>query len=309
MGVSGCGEGCWTPVRCPSCGGELPPRGRSVAAEVPVLSCCAAARMNPEANPRHWWSREEYLDQVPAARRGGAGADDATASGWHGIEGRKRPLVMIDFDGVINVWEASGKAKRCLSEREGWVRRVVTMGEGPESVFYNPAAGAWLNRLARETDAELAWCSMRQHYARIVAGPPLGLENIRVCPLDFPRAAGTLASKADSLVPWTQGRPFAWFDDWQHELDRAGELARDQDYLPVPVNPREGLTEHQVDRVRDWLMTLAGEDPVLTRGTARCGACGQEVRYDGGEWRNPHGFPTCPRVAEYPYRHSPEAAA
>lgn len=56
----GCTPACWTPVACPSCGNQLPPRGRSMPLAMGGLpACCDAARMDHAANPRHLWNEEE----------------------------------------------------------------------------------------------------------------------------------------------------------------------------------------------------------------------------------------------------------
>lgn len=46
---------CWTPVTCPRCGSQLPPRGRSVPLEMHISTCCDEARRSPTTNPRHLW--------------------------------------------------------------------------------------------------------------------------------------------------------------------------------------------------------------------------------------------------------------
>lgn len=53
-----CTPECWTPVPCPKCGANLPPRGRSVPFEVYVRECCDDAR-NAAANRRHFWDAHD----------------------------------------------------------------------------------------------------------------------------------------------------------------------------------------------------------------------------------------------------------
>lgn len=57
-----CSPACWTSVNCPSCGNQLPPRGRSMPPEMGIMDCCDEARMNPVLNPRHLWTKEEAGD-------------------------------------------------------------------------------------------------------------------------------------------------------------------------------------------------------------------------------------------------------
>lgn len=53
-----CVPSCWTPVPCPTCGKDLPPRGRAVPIERILAECCDEARMRAE-NSRHLWDEEE----------------------------------------------------------------------------------------------------------------------------------------------------------------------------------------------------------------------------------------------------------
>jgi hypothetical protein len=54
-----CTPACWTPVACPACGNQIPPRGRSVPLEFGIPDCCDEARMDPGINARHLWNEEE----------------------------------------------------------------------------------------------------------------------------------------------------------------------------------------------------------------------------------------------------------
>jgi hypothetical protein len=62
----GCTSRCWTPVPCPECGNELPPRGRDVAPEYGLPDCCERHRYDSDINPRHLWNESDsdraYVD-------------------------------------------------------------------------------------------------------------------------------------------------------------------------------------------------------------------------------------------------------
>jgi Tfp pilus assembly protein PilX len=73
MTATGCTPACWTPVPCPGCGGQLPPRGRSVPLETGIAGCCDEARMNPAVNPRHLWRENEDAERCAVC------GDDAEA--------------------------------------------------------------------------------------------------------------------------------------------------------------------------------------------------------------------------------------
>jgi hypothetical protein len=53
-----CTARCAAPVPCPDCGQPLPPRGRSVAPEFNLPSCCGD-HQHTDLNTRHIWSADE----------------------------------------------------------------------------------------------------------------------------------------------------------------------------------------------------------------------------------------------------------
>jgi hypothetical protein len=57
-----CTPVCAEPVKCPVCGNDLPPRGRSVPLAMPIPACCDKARRT-KANTRHLWSVDELAKQ------------------------------------------------------------------------------------------------------------------------------------------------------------------------------------------------------------------------------------------------------
>lgn len=66
-----CVPSCWTPVPCPTCGKDLPPRGRAVPIEHFLAECCDEARMCAVENPRHLWDEEEaaaFADLLAAVK-------------------------------------------------------------------------------------------------------------------------------------------------------------------------------------------------------------------------------------------------
>jgi len=64
------------------------------------------------------------------------------------------------------------------------------------------------------------------------------------------------STKAESVVPWTDGAPFVWFEDLAFECTAARELAAGQPHLMIEVDSRYGLTEKHIGEAREWLLGL-----------------------------------------------------
>ena len=58
-----CEANCWTAALCPTCGNDLPPRGRSVAPERGITDCCDEARM-AVSNRRHLWNEHDEVREI-----------------------------------------------------------------------------------------------------------------------------------------------------------------------------------------------------------------------------------------------------
>jgi hypothetical protein len=163
-----------------------------------------------------------------------------------------RPLVLLDVDGVLNLGMfATSKQRGRLVRRHGWYSsRAGGDPHNPSAsrVLLNPAWRPMLRSLA-ETGAELAWASGWMQEANWYIGPLLGLPELRWAPAVHRR-------KAYTVVPWTEGRPWAWLEDYEDELQVASALSRKRPHLPVLVDRETGLTQEHVDRVAAWLERL-----------------------------------------------------
>lgn len=162
-----------------------------------------------------------------------------------------RPLVLIDVDGVLNPSLTAAERRRRY-HRDGWrnYRADVAMGF---RLFLNPAHGPMLERLARDTGAELAWGSTWEDDANVHVAPRLGLPPLPVAPV---RGFG---HKADGIVPWTRGRPFVWLDDEPDAAEVTARIAGEQPHLVVHVDEHEGLTEQHAMIAKEWLLLLGTE--------------------------------------------------
>jgi len=166
-----------------------------------------------------------------------------------------KPLILIDVDGVLNP-DFSAKTRKHLVWHKGWVIVHADVDGYTYRLTLNPEHGDWLKTLAAETGAELAWGSTWENYANTHIGPVLGLP-------ELPWAPAPRGSKAHGVIPWTQGRPFVWFDD--DPLVKRDCSGVDQPHLIVEVDERAGLTQAHVEQARDWLKardwTLLGCTP------------------------------------------------
>ena len=169
-----------------------------------------------------------------------------------------RPWILVDFDGVLNIQVPGWRLEELA--RLGWRTGLARLdGHEAERVCFNPGHGQWLTTLAREAGARLAWATMREPVARSRCAPLAGLPEMPVIPVLSAMFHGGAATKAESVVRWTRGAPFAWFEDLADECEAADELAGSQPHLMVQVDPREGLTARDVQDARDWLASLGRE--------------------------------------------------
>jgi hypothetical protein len=160
-----------------------------------------------------------------------------------------RPLVLLDVDGVLNLGMfATSRQRGRLIYKEGWYGGRAGNDLYGNRVLLNPAWGAMLRSLA-ETGAELAWASGWQQEANWYIGPLLGLPELRYAPAVHRR-------KAYTVVPWTEGRPWAWLEDYEDELQVASALSQRRPHLPVLVDRKTGLAQENVDEVAAWLEGL-----------------------------------------------------
>ncbi len=168
----------------------------------------------------------------------------------------KRPLLLLDVDGVINVfrpglqdgpaWAAVGGLDLAFQVQGHWLRVPRGMKE----------------RLKRLDEAfECVWATSWEGDAATVVGARLGIG--RHWPfIRFLSSRGTGRRKLAAISDWcdehAQGRPLAWVDD---DIDpSAWDWARNRgDTLLVPTRLDEGLTEHQADELLRWADALAGE--------------------------------------------------
>jgi hypothetical protein len=160
-----------------------------------------------------------------------------------------RPLILVDVDGVLNP-TFSAKVRKHRVYHDGWMTRWADTGGHRFRLDLNPEHGPMLWKLAEETGAELAWGTTWEEYANPCVGRLLGLPELRWAPVR------NGDHKADTLVPWTEGRPFVWFDDEPDAADVCARLASAQPHLVVTVDEFTGLTQEHISVARSWLAGL-----------------------------------------------------
>ena len=160
-----------------------------------------------------------------------------------------RPLILLDVDGVVNLAQfASSRQRNRLIRNEGWTQHWTGEPRYSTRIVFNPR---WrqLVKLLAETGAELAWASGWQDHANWHIAPLLGLPDLRWAP-------AVHGDKAATVVPWTEGRPWAWLEDYEAELETASALSQDRPHLPVLVDRSRGLALDHVAAVKSWLDSL-----------------------------------------------------
>ena len=160
------------------------------------------------------------------------------------------PVLLLDVDGVLNLGMfTTSRQRNALAYKHGWYSGRAGGDHYGERIVMNRSWGRLLRRLA-DAGAELAWATAWEEAANLFIGPLLGLPELRVAP-------AVHRDKASTVIPWTQGRPWAWLEDYEDELEEAVALtAPGVPCCPVLVERETGLTEEHVTRVAAWLEGL-----------------------------------------------------
>ncbi len=175
-----------------------------------------------------------------------------------------RPLLFLDVDGPLNPYAAKPEKRPA-----GYTTlRVPQDGEtreehgGPSTrrrplrVWLNPEHGQSLLRLGYE----LCWATTWMADANRWIAPVLGLPELPFIDFGdalFQERPDGVHWKSGPVVNYANGRPFAWVDDEQSDLDQAYVTTHHRGAgLLHHVNPRIGLREDDFHTLADFARSL-----------------------------------------------------
>ncbi|MFI8895610.1 hypothetical protein [Streptomyces paradoxus] len=175
-----------------------------------------------------------------------------------------RPILFLDVDGPLNPYAAKpekrpdGYTTLRVPQLGGATEeyRAVSLRRRPLRVWLNPEHGRDLLRL----DYDLCWATTWMADANRWIAPVLGLPELPF--VDFgdvllqDRPDG-VHWKTAPLVDYADGRPFAWVDDEQSDLDQTYVTGHHRAHgLLHHVNPRIGLREGDFRALADFARSL-----------------------------------------------------
>lgn len=156
----------------------------------------------------------------------------------------KRPLLLVDIDGVISLFAFEG-------------------GPPPTGSFHSIegiphflSANAAENLLKLTATFELAWASGWEEKANEYLPYLLGLPKLPH--LSFEGGIGRTNAhwKLDSIEAYAGDRPLAWIDDAFNEACHEWAGARGKPTLLVQTTPAEGLTQREAAILELWAQDL-----------------------------------------------------
>ncbi|MFF8670453.1 hypothetical protein [Streptomyces sp. NPDC015242] len=174
-----------------------------------------------------------------------------------------RPLLFLDVDGPLNPYAARPERRphgyttlRVPRNNADEDDRSLSSRRRPLRVWLNPEHG----RILFQLGFDLCWATTWMDDANRWIAPVLGLPALPF--VDFGDALlkerpDGVHWKTGPLVDYAAGRPFAWVDDEQSELDETYVIAHHQGPgLLHHVNPRVGLREDDFRALADYARSL-----------------------------------------------------
>lgn len=176
-----------------------------------------------------------------------------------------RPLLLLDVDGPLNPFRAAWFGRREAAPGYGF-HQLTPAGGVTYRVALNPAHGTRLAALGRDA-FDLVWATTWLDDANALIAPLLGLPtDLPVIPLERSGLPlGGVSWKAEQVVRWVAGRPFAWLDDEINHATRSwlGSVPGLGPHLALGVAPDVGLVDVDFATLRSFATSLRahpGED-------------------------------------------------
>lgn len=178
--------------------------------------------------------------------------------------GADKPLLLLDVDGPLNPFRARWfrRPRGYTTHRmkpPGYVARrapVPPEQVKPLRVLLKRGHGPILTALPYE----VVWATSWMHDTNDLIGPVLGLPQLQVIewPQLFVPEIDGLFWKAQHILEWARGRPFAWVDDGiTAKEQRFMAVHHDGPALLLPVDPRRGLSANDFDTLERWAAEVA----------------------------------------------------
>jgi hypothetical protein len=165
-------------------------------------------------------------------------------------EGRERPLLMVDIDGVISLFGIPAHDPSGRPAIEGSLHSI----DGTPHFLSSTAASHLLSLCAQ---FEVVWASGWEERANEHLPHLLGLP-AELPFLCFSRAVGRSNAhwKLEAIDAYARGRPLAWIDDALNPACHDWARERAAPTLLVQTAPERGLTEHEAGLLDAWAREL-----------------------------------------------------
>lgn len=183
----------------------------------------------------------------------------------------RRPLLLIDIDGVLNALSHTLRRRVMRGHRAPWQMHTLAGYQ----VLLNPEHGVALNEL--RSHFELVWATSWEHQANELVGPLLGLPALPVITFGFGDSSETHPDPEYSggasymgwrtyKVPWVdaacRGRALAWLDD-DFAVDAVRWAKRrnveDAPTKLIEIDPIHGLKPEHLAEGLAWAESLEVE--------------------------------------------------
>jgi hypothetical protein len=183
------------------------------------------------------------------------------------LHNARRPLLMVDVDGVISLFGALPPAHASGVALDGSFHSIDGIPH-----FLSAAAGAHL--LALSSLYELVWASgweerANEHLPHLL-GLPQALPYVRFSRARVGDGAPTTTPahwKLAAIDAYAGARPLAWIDDAFNDACHEWAAARATPTLLVQTAPERGLTEPEASLLARWAREL--REPAASATSAR----------------------------------------